>query len=68
MGPLSELWVMIENINIANDDNVPAVQIDMVLEMFEKTVVPVSNVLLDITGTSTSITQVPALLKKASFL
>ena len=30
MCPLSELWVMIENTNTANDDNVPAVQMDMV--------------------------------------
>ena len=68
---------MIENVNTANDDNTPAVQMDMVLEILEKAVVLVEycmntmcegrkNVLLGLTGTS--ITQVAALLKeKVSF-
>ena len=64
MCPLSELWVMIENTNTANDDNVPAVKWTWLLE---KTVVLSSNFLSDTTGVST--TQLAALLKeKASFL
>ena len=68
---------MIENVNTANDDNTPAVQMDMVLEILEKAVVLVEycmntmcegrkSVLLVLTGKS--ITQVAALLKeKVSF-
>lgn len=37
MGSLSKLWLMIENVNTANDDNEPAVQMDMVLELLKKT-------------------------------
>ena len=70
---------MIEHINKANNNNVPALQMDMVLELLGKTIVLVSqyintimyerrkNILFGVTGTST--TQLTALLtEKASFL
>ena len=44
MGPLSKLWVMIENANSEKDGNVPVVQMDTVLELLEKTVVLIVNV------------------------
>ena len=31
MGPLSKLWVMIENANLEKDDNTPMMQMDAVL-------------------------------------
>ena len=36
---LSKLWVMIGNVKTANDGNAPVIQMDMVLELLEKTVV-----------------------------
>ena len=33
MGPLSKLWVMVENVNTVSDDNTLAVQMDMLLEL-----------------------------------
>ena len=33
MGPLSKLWVMIENANSEQDGNAPVVQMDTVLEL-----------------------------------
>ena len=79
MGPLSKLWVMIENANPEKDVNASAVQMDTVLELLEKTVVLIGqcsntiiyetrkNVLLGVRGTSTK--QVAVMLKeKASFL
>ena len=79
MGPLSKLWVMIENANSEKEVNASVVQIDTVLELLEKNVVLIrqcrntityerrKNALLGVTGTST--TQVAAVLKeKTSFL
>ena len=79
MGPLSNLWVMMENANSEKDDNRPVVKMDTVLELLEKNVELIGqcsntityqmrkNALLGVTGTST--TQVAAMLKKkASFL
>ena len=43
MGPLSKLWVMIENANSEKDGNAPVVQMDTVLELLEKTVVLTSQ-------------------------
>ena len=70
---------MTENVNKANNDNVPALQMDMFLELLGKTIVLVGqymntimyerrkNIILGVTGTSTK--QVTALLKeKALFL
>ena len=63
MGPLSKLWVMIENSNSEKDGNAPVVQMDTVLELLEKTVVLIGqrsntityerrkNALLGVTGT-----------------
>ena len=39
VGPLSKLWVMIENANSEKNSNVPVVQMNTVLELLEKTVV-----------------------------
>ena len=33
MGPLSKLWVMVENVNTVSNDNALAVQMDMLLEL-----------------------------------
>lgn len=57
---------MIEHVNKANNNNVPALQMDMVLELLGKTIVLVSqyintimyerrkNILFGVTGTSTT--------------
>ena len=79
MGPLSELWVMIEKANSEKDGNAPVVEMDTVLELLEKTVVLIGqcsntatyerrkNAFLGVTGTS--FTQVAAMLKEnVSFL
>ena len=79
MGPLSKLWVMIENANSEKDENAPVVQMDTILELLEKTLVLIGqcsntityerrkNTFLGVTLTSTK--QVAAMLKKkASFL
>ena len=33
MGPLSKLWVMVENVDTVSDDNALAVQMNMLLEL-----------------------------------
>ena len=33
MGPVSKLWVLIENVNTVSGDNAPAVQMEMLLEL-----------------------------------
>ena len=38
MGPLSKLWVMIENANLEKGGNAPDVRMDTILELLEKTV------------------------------
>ena len=43
MGPLSKLWVMIENANSEKDGNAPVVQMDTILELLQKTVVLTSQ-------------------------
>lgn len=77
MGPSSKLWVMIKNVKKEKDGNSLPVQMDMVLDLLENTVVFVGqcmntityerckNVLLGVTGTfATDITAV--LKEKAS--
>ena len=39
MRPLSKLRVMIKNISTANDDNAPGIQMDMVMQLLERTVI-----------------------------
>ena len=39
MRPLSKLRVMIKNISIANNDNAPGIQMDMVMQLLERTVI-----------------------------
>ena len=78
MGPLSKLWVMIEQVNSGSGSS-STVEMDAVLELLEKTVLLIGqcnntitykrrkNVLLGVTGTSSS--QVASMLKeKAAFL
>ena len=79
VGPLSKLWVMIENAKSEKDGNAPVVQMDTVLQLLEVTVVLIGqcsntityerckNPLQGVTGTSTTL--VAAMLKeKVSFL
>ena len=79
VGPLSKLWVMIENAKSEKDGNAPVVQMDTVLQLLEVTVVLIGqcsntiiyerckNPLQGVTGTSTTL--LAAMLKeKASFL
>ena len=78
MGPLSKLWVMIEQVNSGSGSS-STVEMDAVLELLEKTVLLIGqcnntitykrrkNVLLGVTGTSSS--QVASMLKeKVAFL
>ena len=78
MGPLSKLWVMIEQVNSGSGSS-STVKIDTVVELLEKTVLLIGkcnntisyerrkNVLLGVTGTSSS--QVASMLKEqAAFL
>ena len=39
MRPLSKLRVMIKNISTANDDNAPGIEMDMVMQLLERTVI-----------------------------
>ena len=80
MGPLSKLWVMVEQVNSGSASGSPStVEMDTVLELSEKTVLLIGecnhtvtyerrkNVLLGVTGTSLS--QVASMLKeRAAFL
>ena len=78
MGPLSKLWVMIEQVNSGSGSS-STVEMDTALEPLQKTVLLIGqcnntntnerrkNVLLDVTGASSS--QVASMLKeKAAFL
>ena len=42
IGPLSELWVMIDNANSGEDSDAPMAQMDTVLELLEKAVLIVN--------------------------
>ena len=80
MGPLSKLWVMVEQVNSGSaSGSSSTVEMDTVLELLEKPVLLIGqcnnaityerrkNVLLGVTGTSSS--QVASVLKeKAAFL
>ena len=80
MGPLSKLWVMVEQVNSGSaSGSSSTVEMDTVLELLEKPVLLIGqcnnvityerrkNVLLGVTGTSSS--QVASMLKeKAAFL
>ena len=39
MRPLSKLRVMIKNISTANDDNASGIEMDMVMQLLERTVI-----------------------------
>ena len=78
MGPLSKLWVMVEQVNSASGSS-STVEMDTVLELLAKTVLLIGqcnntityerrkNVLLGVTGTSSS--KVASMLKeKTAFL
>ena len=75
MGPLSKLWVMVEQVNSGSaSGSSSTVEMDTVFELLEKTVLLIGqcnntityerwkNVLLGVTGTSSS--QVASMLKK----